>query len=130
MTAPGLVIFVLTYALNFVLNRWFAFDAAHGHAGGDSQRADDLRCPGLGLESELRTGGVEGGLDEEQVGERCEDLAARIARHGDDAVVLAMTRWRLSCSIVVAPCTGLGTATSWNASGSCITMLRKPYFSG
>lgn len=26
------VAFVLTYALNFCLNRWFAFDAAHGHA--------------------------------------------------------------------------------------------------
>jgi putative flippase GtrA len=32
------VAFVLTYALNFVLNRWFAFDAAHGHAGGQLRR--------------------------------------------------------------------------------------------
>ena len=32
------VAFVLTYALNFVLNRWFAFDAAHGHAGAQLRR--------------------------------------------------------------------------------------------
>lgn len=32
------VAFVLTYALNFMLNRWFAFDAAHGHAGGQLRR--------------------------------------------------------------------------------------------
>lgn len=32
------IAFVLTYALNFVLNRWFAFDAAHGHAAGQLRR--------------------------------------------------------------------------------------------
>ena len=32
------VAFVLTYALNFMLNRWFAFDAAHGHAGAQLRR--------------------------------------------------------------------------------------------
>jgi putative flippase GtrA len=32
------IAFVLTYALNFCLNRWFAFDAAHGHAGGQLGR--------------------------------------------------------------------------------------------
>lgn len=32
------IAFVLTYALNFVLNRWFAFDAAHGHVGGQLGR--------------------------------------------------------------------------------------------
>ena len=32
------VAFALTYALNFMLNRWFAFDAAHGHAGGQLRR--------------------------------------------------------------------------------------------
>jgi putative flippase GtrA len=32
------IAFVLTYALNFVLNRWFAFDAAHGHVGGQVGR--------------------------------------------------------------------------------------------
>ena len=32
------VAFVLTDALNFCLNRWFAFDAAHGAAGGQLRR--------------------------------------------------------------------------------------------
>lgn len=32
------IAFVLTYALNFCLNRWFAFDAAHGGAGGQLRR--------------------------------------------------------------------------------------------
>ncbi|MFC5381281.1 GtrA family protein [Aquipuribacter nitratireducens] len=32
------IAFVLTYALNFVLNRWYAFDAAHGHAGAQVSR--------------------------------------------------------------------------------------------
>lgn len=32
------IAFVLTYALNFGLNRWFAFDAAHGHVGGQLGR--------------------------------------------------------------------------------------------
>ncbi|WP_336924164.1 GtrA family protein [Aquipuribacter sp. SD81] len=32
------VAFALTYALNFALNRWFAFDAAHGHVRGQLRR--------------------------------------------------------------------------------------------
>jgi putative flippase GtrA len=32
------IAFALTYALNFALNRWFAFDAAHGHAGAQLAR--------------------------------------------------------------------------------------------
>src|SRR5438132_978567 len=33
------------------------------------------------------------------------------------ALALAITRWRLSCVTVVAPCTGLGTAICWNWNG-------------
>jgi len=32
------IAFVLTYALNFMLNRWFAFDAAHGPVVGQLRR--------------------------------------------------------------------------------------------
>ncbi len=32
------IAFVLTYALNFMLNRWFAFDAAHGRVAGQLGR--------------------------------------------------------------------------------------------